>query len=92
MGIFCYDRERDTLILRENYAEGYVNIYILEDQTDGDDLRVLTTKKTENTGEMQARLTIHKVSDSEFTEDLELAQREGEFKTCVRTRMKQNKN
>lgn len=75
------------MILRENYAEGYVNINILEVQTDGDDLWVFTTKKIENAGGMRARLHIQTLPETEFTEQLDLANKDTEFITCVKTRM-----
>ena len=85
MGVFSYDSDRDVVVLREFYTEGYVNTYLMEETETG---FVFTTERTESAGGLMARLSFTVLSDDVFEETLELAGPGKEFSHCLRNVMK----
>ncbi|MFQ5525446.1 MAG: hypothetical protein ACE5GX_04225 [Thermoanaerobaculia bacterium] len=70
LGVFCLDRERDTIVFREYIIEGFVLIYACEVEP----MRfVCTTERIENGTGRAARLTIEIESRYRFREIFELA-------------------
>jgi len=53
-GMFSYDLDRDTIILREFYSEGSVNIYHMEEVAEPGNQLVFTSVKTEGAGGLRA--------------------------------------
>ena len=90
LGMFSFDAERQKVIFRGFYSEGYVNIYVMEDRREDENQLVFTTEKTENAGGMMARLRMEIIAENEYEMVLDLAPAGGEFKPCQTTRMKKS--
>jgi hypothetical protein len=86
--IFSYDNSREKVILRGFYSEGYVNEYVMEPGTEGENQLIFTSVKTENAGGMLARQRMEIISENEFTFTLDLAKKGEEFKPCQVIKMK----
>lgn len=70
LGVFSFDRERNTLVYREFLVEGYVNRYRCES---GRNRLVCVTEAMENGKGMRARLTLELEDRFRFVEIFELA-------------------
>lgn len=81
-GMFSYDPERDAIVLREFYSEGYVNVYLMEEVDEPGNLLVFTSEKTEGTGGLRARLRYQLLSESVCKVALDLARPGEEFRQC----------
>jgi hypothetical protein len=85
IAFFSYDQERETIVMREFHAEGYVNRYVLVEADDG----VLTfeSEHIENPFDPTLRArTVIRLTDPP-TETLELATDGGPFRACVDVRL-----
>lgn len=87
-GMFSFDSDREAIILREFYSEGYVNIYVMSEGDDPGKSFVFTTEKTEGAGGLQAKLRLNLLSNDEFQMFLDLARPGENFRECLVLRMK----
>ena len=84
---FSYDRERQTLVLRQFNSEGYVNRFILDGTSDIPSRMVFVSEASENAPPgLRARLTVEKTSDDRFQETFELAMAGEDFNVMLRNR------
>jgi len=89
-GMFSYDPDRDSIVLREFYSEDYVNICLMEEVGEPDKRLVFTSEKTERAGGLKARLRYDFLSDDAFTVCLDLAKPGDEFRECQVDKMVHN--
>lgn len=90
IGMFSYDPDRDAIILREFYTEGYVNIYVAEEVGDSGGSLTFTSEKTEGAGGLGARLRLNLISEDEYVMFLDLARPGEEFRECQVIRMRRD--
>jgi hypothetical protein len=86
-GMFSYDPDRDAIVLREFYTEGYVNTYLMEEVGKPGKHFVFTSERTEGAGGLQARLRYDFLSDDAYTTCLDLAKPGEEFRECQVVKM-----
>jgi len=84
LGIYSYDPDRDVVVLREFYTEGYVNTYLMEETETG---FVFTTERTQGAGGLRARLSYIVISEDAFEETLDLASPGKDFSFCLKNVM-----
>ena len=69
-------------MLRAFYSEGYVNVYKME-VVESDDLTLIfTTERTENAGDLRARLRYDLKDDEELIVSLDLSRPGEEWREC----------
>jgi len=86
-GMFSFDVERGTLVLRQFLTEGFVNTYVLSDRSDDGQRLVFTSEDSENS-DFGARITYEILSPSEYEARLELAPPGKDFFECRFMRLK----
>ncbi len=85
IAFFSYDQERETIVMREFHAEGFVNHYVLVDAADG--VLIFDSEHIENPFDPTLRArTVIRLTDPP-TETLELATEGGPFRACVDVRL-----
>jgi hypothetical protein len=84
--IYRYDPDGSAVILRGFYSEGYVNVYLMEAQSEGE--LVFTSEWTEGAGGMRARIRLDHLSPDEYTMALDLAAPGKDFVECQLVHMK----
>jgi len=89
IGFFSYDPARDEILLRQFLSEGVVNTYVVTAEKDG--RLVMTTRHSEGSGNMRARLTLERVEDGKYETTLELAGAKGRFAASQRQVMSAQK-
>jgi hypothetical protein len=87
-GMFSFDSDREAIVLREFYSEGYVNIYVMREGDDPGNSFVFTSERTEGAGGLQAQLRLNLLSNDEFQMFLDLARPGENFRECLVMRMK----
>jgi len=88
-GIFSYNSNDSSIVLREFHVEGFANIYKLNEEFSTDTKFVFITKEIENNpGNWVAKLTFDKSSDTEFTEIFEIAMDGKNFKPFLKNHWK----
>ena len=91
-GYISYDKARKALMLRHFHEEGFVNLYVFNDQASSKARLVFNSVNFENfSNDWKARETYEIVSPDEFIETFELAEPGKEFVIYSRTRLKRNK-
>lgn len=84
-GLFSYDRNRNTFVLRQFHVEGFVNQYILESLSEDEKTFVFSSEKIENGPQgLEAKLVYEILSEDEFKLSFFLAMPEREM-TCYST-------
>lgn len=74
IGVFSYNANITNIVFREFHTEGFVNIYTLDTLQSSEKSFVFVTREIENNpGNWKARLTLTKISDTEFDEFFEIA-------------------
>jgi hypothetical protein len=89
-GVFSFDPDRDFIVLREFYSEGYVNIYTMDEVGSGEKILIFSSEKTEGAGGLMARVRIKIISEFEYEMFLDLAKPGNEFRQCQVIRMKRD--
>jgi hypothetical protein len=80
IGIFSYDRERKTLVLRQFHCEGFVNQYVLDSLSTGGTTIAFISERLENFPPgWRAKVQFEIFNDNEFVELYKLAPPEGEL-------------
>lgn len=82
-GVFSFDSERNKIILREFFVEGYVNRYVCDS---GDSRLVCVTEHVESGPGIRARLTLEIDSPFTFEEVFEIAFPESELEVYFTNR------
>ena len=91
-GYISYDKARKAPMLRHFHEEGFVNLYVFNDQASSKARLVFNSLNFENfSNDWKARETYEIVSPDEFIETFELAEPGKEFVIYSRTRLKRNK-
>jgi len=91
-GFISYDKFRKKFVYRQFNIEGYVNQYVLDSISPDGKTLVFITESVENLpAGWRARVTYNILNDSEFTETLDLAAPEQDFKVCVKSHLKRKK-
>ena len=73
-GVFSYNSNTKSVILREFHIEGFANIHVLDTLLSTANKFVFITREIENNpGNWIARIIIEKVSDTEFVEYFDIA-------------------
>jgi hypothetical protein len=81
-GVFSYDKARKTFVLRSFHVEGFVNQYVLQDQTADPKSFVFVSESIENIpAGFKARLTYRILDADTFEQTFDLAPPGQEF-TC----------
>ena len=81
-GVFSYDKARKTFVLRSFHVEGFVNQYVLQDQTADPKSFVFVSESIENIpAGFRARLTYRIIDNDTFEQTFDLAPPGQEF-TC----------
>ena len=85
IGVFSYDSQRKTHVLRAFYSEGFVNQYVLEKTSAEDHSLTFITEKTENAPEgTRAKLIIKFINDTEMEQSFFVAWPDKEY-NCYST-------
>ena len=85
MGMFSYDRARETFVLRSFYVEGFVNTFVLHEISEDGNTVIFVTEAVENAPPgTEARLEFERISDDEMEERFFVAFPEKEF-GCIST-------
>ncbi len=84
--IFSYDRDRETIVVRQFNSEGFVNRFILDASSEGPNKMVFISEAAENAPGLRARLTYEKVSNDELHETFEIAMPGKDFGILIRNR------
>ncbi len=80
VGIFSYDKDRQTFILRQFHVEGFVNQYVLESRNLESGMFVFVSESIENIpAGFKARLTYRIVDTDTFEQTFDLAAPGQEF-------------
>ena len=87
MGIFSYDPDREAIILREFYTEGYVNEYVVEAVSGSEGSYIYRGEKSEGSGGLRAQLRLNLISDDEYEMYLDLARPGEDFRECQEIHM-----
>jgi hypothetical protein len=90
LGMFSYDPDRETIILREFYTEGYVITYVMKEGDKPGEGFVFTSEETEGTGGLQAQLRLDMLSQDEYQMFLDLANPGEDWRECQALRMRRN--
>jgi len=73
-GVFSYNSTKNELIYRSFNIENFTNIFVLNDSLSTENKFVFITREIENNpGNWEARVTIEKISDTEFKEFFDIA-------------------
>lgn len=73
-GVMSFNSNSSSIVFRQFHVEGYTNIYLLNENLSTDDRFVFVSREIENNpGNWIARLTLTRISDSEFTEEFDIA-------------------
>lgn len=84
LGVYSFDKTRETIVFRQYHVEGFYNQYILDSTGAEGKVLVLTTEAIENGPPgLRAQITLEILGDNEFKECFALAFGEKEFTTCV---------
>jgi hypothetical protein len=87
--IISFNSNDSSIILREFHVEGFTNIYLLDKELSNGSSFVFLTREIENNpGNWKARLTINKISDTEFNESFDIATDGVNFKNLLKNRWK----
>lgn len=74
IGVFSFDSVSNEVIFRSFNIEGFTNIFVLDKEASTTEKLVFVTRHIENNpGSWKARLTIEKLTDTEFRESFEIA-------------------
>lgn len=85
IAVMSYNSNDSSVVLREFHVEGFTNIYLLDKLQSNDSTFTFVTREIENNpANWKARLTLKKVSKSEFTEIFEITGENGKFKEWLR--------
>jgi hypothetical protein len=87
LGMYSYDQERERIVLREFYTEGYVNTYVMDEGETSVEFS-LTTEHTEHAGGLKARLRFRFNSEDTLEMVLDLARPGEELKPCQKISLK----
>lgn len=92
MGMYSFDKARDTFIFRQFHNEKFVNRYFLEKPTIIGNELVFTSEAIENFGEgWRARESYKIINQNEFIEIFELAAPGKEFSVFLKNRLTRRK-
>jgi len=73
-GVMTYNSNDSSIVFRQFFIEGFTNIYVLDKKVSTQEKFVFVTREIENSpGNWKARVTLLKMSDSEFKETFEIA-------------------
>jgi hypothetical protein len=88
-GVTSYNSNDSAIVFREFHVEGFTNIYVLDKETSTEEKFVFITREIENNpGNWKVRLTLYKISDTEFDETFEIATDGENFKELLRNHWK----
>jgi hypothetical protein len=74
IGMFSYNSNKKEIVYRSFNIEGFTNIFVLDDSLSSETRFVFITREIENNpGNWKARVTIEKISDTEFKEFFAMA-------------------
>jgi len=73
-GVLSYNSNDSSIVFRQFFIEGFTNIYVLDKTVSTKKKFVFVTREIENNpGNWRVRLTLNKISDTEFKETFEIA-------------------
>ena len=86
-GVMTYNSNDSLIVFRQFFIEGFTNIYVLDKAASTNDKFVFVTREIENSpGNWKARVTLNKISDSEFKEIFEIASDGKNFSQLLQNR------